>query len=276
MKRYLEKKVLEDTSTIDSKLLEDAKKKPNVWVSLPLGDSCDEAAPPHLSTKVKCLYEQLDKPYCVTYCMANALYYCGFHLEARDLAAQASLLAPLNMSAQLECLKNFLPNLVPLIGGVTIYGKRCAGNNKRKRSITWNDLFHDITPFPTLVVPTRGENATMTHAFCVVDDLIFDSCTPYALKLQMESVQWIFNNDPIDLFVVLRFNQKVSPEGHKVRGSYTRLVKSNWDRDQEPPSDVSTLTTCSDTRLYNRLIVNKAYDVEYAVLPKLTRRDFMY
>ena len=164
--------------------------------------------------------------------MVNALFYCGFDLEARDLAAQAPLLAHLNMAAQLESMKGFLPNLVPLICGVTIHGKRCA-NNKKKRLFTWSDLLSNITPYPTLVVPTKLGNGRMTHAFCVVDDLIFDSCTPYALKLKMESVNWIFNNDPVDIFVAFRFDQKISPEGHKVRGKYNRRVQKNWNDDTE-------------------------------------------
>jgi hypothetical protein len=168
--------------------LDDAKGQPNVWVSLPLGDANDDPPPMHLLTNVKCLYEQLEMPYCVTYFMANAIFYCGFKLEARDVASQASLLAPLNMNTQLECLKSYLLNLVPLIGGHTIYGKRCAGNNKRKRQITWTDLFTDLTPYPTLVVPVRKSSGRMTHAFCVVDDLIFDSSAPYVLKLTEESV----------------------------------------------------------------------------------------
>lgn len=265
LKRYLNKTLVEDTSIIDPQLLEDAKSQPNVWVSLPLGDACDATPPLNLITKVKCLYEQLERPYCVTYCMANALFYCGFHLKARDLAAQAPLLAPLNMAAQLEAIKSFIPNLVPLIGGATIYGKRCAGNKKRKRSITVADLFSDITPYPTLVVPSRQDNGRMTHAFCVVDDLIFDSCTSYALKLKMESINWIFNNVPVDIFVALRFNKKVSPEGHKVRGKYKRLVQRNWIHDSEPPSMIE-----HDDTACSKPIVTKVYDVEIAAMPKST------
>jgi hypothetical protein len=269
LKRYLNKTEVADLSTVDPLLLEDAKNQPNVWVSLPLGDAYDEPAPPHLITKVKCLYEQLEQPYCVTYCMANALFYCGFDLEARDLAAQAPLLAHLNMAAQLESMKGFLPNLVPLIGGVTIHGKRCA-NNKKKRSFTWSDLLSNITPYPTLVVPTKLGNGRMTHAFCVVDDLIFDSCTPYALKLKMESVNWIFNHKPVDIFMALRFDQKVSPKGNRVRGKYKRQVQHNWNRDEETQSHINSRKTT-----HKKLPVNKVYDMEYAVVPYLTWEDYM-
>jgi len=269
LKRYLSKTLVEDTSVIDSQLLEDAKNQPNVWVSLPLGDAFDVPPPLQLITKVKCLYEQLEKPYCVTYCLANALFYCGFDLKARDLAAQASLLAPLNMASQLEAVKTFLPNLVPLIGGATIYGKRCA-NNKKKRPITWAGLLSDITPYPTLVVPSRQDNGRLTHAFCVVDDLIFDSCTPYALKLKMESINWIFNDVPVDIFVAIRFDQKVSPEGHKVRGKYKRQVEKNWIHDSDPGT-----MKIDDETASSKQVVNKVYDVEYGVMTNLSKIDFM-
>jgi len=85
LKRYLKKTLVADLTTIDSQLVEDAKKQPNVWVSLPLGDPCDDPPPVNLITKIKCLYEQLDKPYCITYCMASALFYCDFQKEARYL-----------------------------------------------------------------------------------------------------------------------------------------------------------------------------------------------
>jgi len=122
LKRYLDRTVIEDTSTIDRDLINDAKKTPNSWVSLPLGDASDDFPPAYLTTKIKCVYEQLNLPYCVTYCMANALYYCGFDTEARDLATQASLLAPLPMNQQLQSIRSFLPNLVPSIGSPTVFG----------------------------------------------------------------------------------------------------------------------------------------------------------
>jgi hypothetical protein len=253
IKRYLDKTMIEDLSTIDEKFLDDARSSPNTWVSLPLGDcSYDEPPPMHLTTKVKCLYEQLDRPYCVTYCMASALFYCGFVEEAQRLAAQASLLAPLPRMTQIDTIKGCFPNLVPSIGGHEMLGKRCQGNNKKKRRFTWSDLFSNITPYPTLVVPvTRDGN--MTHAFCVVDDLIFDSSVPHALKLTMASVDWIFQYKPVDIFMALRFHQKVSPEGRKVRWTYRREVKKNW------------VVASESLSIYNghaQSSGNKAYDVE--------------
>ena len=265
LKRYLDKTLVEDINTIDQELLNNARSVPNNWVSLPLGSSCDQLPPVHLTTTVKCLYEQLDSPYCVTYCMASALFYCGFVKEARRLAAQASLLAPLHRMAQIESLRTFMPNLVPSIGGPTVFGKRCMGNNKKKRNITWSDLFETITPYPTLVVPVT-EDGKMNHAFCIVDDLIFDSSVPHALKLVMSSVDWIYHYQPVEIFVALRFNQKVSPKGHKVRWTYRRPIKRNW---------IVANESFSMGRRNEDSPFNKAYDVEYIIPPNLPRATFI-
>ena len=80
---------------------------------------------------------------------------------------------------------------------------------------------------------TKVKNGHMTHAFCLVDDLIFDSSASHALKLQMESINWIFRNKEVDIFIALRFNQKISPKGHRVRWTYKRQVVRNWISEDE-------------------------------------------
>ena len=93
--------------------------------------------------------------------------------------------------------------------------------------MAWENLFVDLVPFPTIIIPTLLDG-TMTHAFCVVDDLIFDSITPFALKLKMESVQWIFNGAAVKICQAIRFNMSRYPPGTKVKTEYRRLVKLNW------------------------------------------------
>ena len=93
--------------------------------------------------------------------------------------------------------------------------------------MAWEDLFVDLMPYPTIIIPTLLDG-TMTHAFCVVDDLIFDSITPFALQLKMESVQWIFNGAAVKIYQAIRFNTKASPSGTKVKREYRRHVTLNW------------------------------------------------
>ena len=104
-----------------------------------------------------------------------------------------------------------------------IYGRRVKGYGKFRRKLTWDDVFTNVTPYPTLIFPITSSGRT-GHAICVVDDLIFDSITDSALRLCEESVNWIFNDEEVDINVAFRFNTKCSPRGVKVEGFYRRQV----------------------------------------------------
>ena len=43
------------------------------------------------------------------------------------------------------------------------------------------DLLSNPSPHPTIVIP-RGKDLSVTHAFCVIDNLIFDSTQKFALN----------------------------------------------------------------------------------------------
>ena len=47
-----------------------------------------------------------------------------------------------------------------------------------------------MTEFPTVVVP-QGRDGSVNHAVCIVDDLVFDSTQPKALKLCRETLDWV-------------------------------------------------------------------------------------
>ena len=132
-------------------------------------------------------------------------------------------------------LLDFMSGLVPLIGRPTIFReKRCNIEQRKKRlkkarQLTWDMLFSEIFPHPTIVIPLLADG-TASHAFCVVDDLIFDASFPFALKLQKESVDWIFNETQVSIFYALRFNVKASPKGHVIEGWFDREVTLNWDK----------------------------------------------
>ena len=99
---------------------------------------------------------------------------------------------------------------------------------KKARHLSWDMLFSEIVPHPTIVIPLLADG-THSHAFCVVDDLIFDSSFPFALKLQKESVDWIFNGTQVSIYQALRFNVKNSPKGNIIPGWYSRKVTLNWN-----------------------------------------------
>ena len=98
-----------------------------------------------------------------------------------------------------------------------------------KRKLSWRELFTDLTPYPTIVVPILP-NGDTTHAFCVVDDLIIDASTPFALKLHMDSVNWIFKNEKVELHQAYRFCKKWSPKNNPTEGEYEHTLTLHWDR----------------------------------------------
>ena len=223
----IRKTLVDDTSLYHSLLVERATQWPNTWVGPTIGDGEYGDAPNDLCTKIRTIYQQHNNPFCLIYSFASALFYCGFREEAKHLAETAQPFADMHFDQQILKLQELMRNLVPLIGGATIFGKRTKRHDRKKRWMTWEALFADLTPYPTIVIPIQADG-TVRHAFCVVDDLIFDSLTPFALKLKRESVLWTFNDRPTKIFQVLRFNKKVSPHGTKVKGNYNRKISSNW------------------------------------------------
>ena len=77
---------------------------------------------------------------------------------------------------------------LPKIGRATTYGKRNA--KKQIRILSQEALIHSQSPYPTVVIP-RCKDGGIQHAVCVVDDLVFDSTQEVALKLQLETFEWI-------------------------------------------------------------------------------------
>ncbi len=223
-RRYTQRQWFRDVShLVADNYIREALTSPDTWVAPPIGDPCIRPPPSELTTSVKLLYEQLGNHFCLTYSFASALWYCGFRDEAIELSKQARPLSCLSMNVAIAGLRSLMTNLVPAIGLPTVLGKRCNGNNKRKRPFTWDHLFSDITPYPTLVIPVTA-TGRMTHCFTVVDDLLFDSISPYALKLRQDTIEWIFNDEDVSIFYALRFNMKVSPKNHKLKCKYNRKV----------------------------------------------------
>jgi hypothetical protein len=229
-KRY--SRSVEQTSInwIRAGLIRDARDQPGRWIAPPVQDAFDKHPPRELQTKVKTRYIQYNNPFCLSYSLGSCLHYCGFDFGAKRLVSQASLIADLHFDAQLKEIRGAMVNFCPTIGDVSVYNDRLSRHNRFIRTMSWRELFTVITPYPTLVIPARP-NGDTTHAFCVVDDLIFDSITGVALKLKEETVQWIFNDENVELYMAIRFHQKRSPENSKVEETYSRPVKLNWEHD---------------------------------------------
>jgi hypothetical protein len=151
-------------------------------------------------------------------------YFCT--LLVRTLRIWHPSLSSIDFEYGISRIREHMEAFVPVIGQPTVYGRKTKRHNKFQREFTWDILFTDITPYPTLVVPElpTGEK---THAFCVVDDLIFDSISQHALRLNMDSVKLIFNDMEPSIYMALRFNSKYSPpkgKGPKTKDKFDRQI----------------------------------------------------
>ncbi len=200
---------------------------PDIWVGNSLGDPSDGHAPDHLRTKVRTIYQQHNRDFCLPYSLASALFYCGFDAAASILASQANFFANLHLEDALSKLKELMSNLVPEIGRATMFGQWSKNSGRTRRRLTWEHVFSELVPPPTGII-CHCPNGSASHAFCAVDDLVFDSTTPLALKLQRESVGCIFNDCNVEINQAVRFNMKLSPPGAKVLTKYKRQVTLNW------------------------------------------------
>jgi len=221
-------KLCRNLEMFDATFLEVVRKTPNVLFGITPGDPIDDAQPPpYLTTSVPTIYQQHNNHYCLTYSLASCLFYCGFRWAGEGLSGEAERISKLPYEGAIKAIRSIMLGLVPVIGLPTLYGIRTKCHKRKKRRMTWEDLFQNTTPYPTLVIPLKP-NGTTTHAFCVADDLIFDSTTSLAMKLCKESVQWLFQSDDLELYQVLRFNMKFSAPGCKIPETYQRSVIKHW------------------------------------------------
>jgi hypothetical protein len=222
-KKFTKSTVQRSITWINPELVQQARETPDEWIGPPIGDPDDRVAPHLILTHIPVLYVQHDQPFCLTYSFASTLFYCGFTEQARILSTQAKIFAKLHHEAAITELLHFMSNLAPTIGRPTIFGRRTRSHGKFCRVLTWDEVYTKPTPFPTLIIPVLS-NGSMSHAFCVVDNLIFDAISSSALKLCEESIKWIFNDDEVEIYEAFRFNTKCSPPGVKVVGKYNRKM----------------------------------------------------
>jgi len=176
---------------------------PDTYFVVPVGCCNMKTCPSKLSVNyVIVKYPQKDKPTCLYRGLASALYYLQFKNEAHQLAHQQIALEaegmPLNMSVKI--LYEKLENILPSIGRVL---KANHLSTNRKWTIELNDLFSDLSKYPTVILPL-GSDGSINHAVCVVDDLIFDSTQSVAMKLCQESLDWICGNKCIGIYGAFR------------------------------------------------------------------------
>ena len=159
------------------------------WHRVVIGNTRTHAdmAPKYMRTQVPVAYPQGDHDRCLFLGLASALHYMGLIDEAAKLAEMASKAEHLPGTKGIEALKAAMIECAPCIGRPYVFNKR---KRKPRSRLTVEEVTSVYSQYPTVVIPL-GTDGSVSHAICVVDDLIFDATQWCALKCKVDSIGWI-------------------------------------------------------------------------------------
>ena len=167
------------------------KKAHGFWIEIPAGDSKNygKNIPSELLTSVQVKFQQENYNYCIAFSLASVLHYLKKYKAANTIKLKASKLQHLPKNFSFNLLRGYMADACPEFDRCRVYNK-IKSNMKKRKIISITELINNKSPFPTLVCLT-GADGSVSHAVCIIDDLIFDSTQRYALKLIKESLDWI-------------------------------------------------------------------------------------
>ena len=182
------------------------------FVHVPAGSSRLEEAPDSILVKgTHIRYPQGTQNLCLLKSLISALYYMGLRQESGQLynLRWTYFTAPMDMG--LKMIKADMAKHAKCIGMSTslCVPRELAGPSKKKRikRISLKDLMEDLHPYPTVVI-LEGKDGQVDHAVCIVDNIIFDSTQQYALRLNMDSFNWICGDGGCQgIYVAFRFHK---------------------------------------------------------------------
>jgi hypothetical protein len=167
-------------------------------------------------------YRQEENDYCLPYAVASCLHYMGHHTVALEVRKHASSWCELPGDMLLGALRSFIIEHLPSEGQPMVFNRK-KSRNRKMVPLSPEELVSQRTSFLTLIRPV-GNDGSIDHAVCVVDDLIFDARLPNTLKLCAESLDMICGpKGMLHLCVVLRF---CLPHGTHKR-KWERVMKEN-------------------------------------------------
>jgi hypothetical protein len=200
--------------------------EPYRWWPMVVGNAreLDDCAPSALLVSgIRVFYQQFERDQCLMMGVASCLHYCGLKSEALAIALRARRYEDLPKEIALMEMRKDMKRLVPCIGECVTFNSATSKKKTIKRKLSIPDLIEKRTRFPTVVIP-YGRDRSNNHSFVVVDDLIFDSTQPCAMKLCLESLDWICGKYGIgSIDVAFRFNA-----GHGTKEKLSRKDTTNW------------------------------------------------
>jgi hypothetical protein len=200
--------------------------EPYRWWPMVVGNSRVHDAGPSsasLVPHIPVFYQQLERDQCLIAGPASSLHYCGLSSQGMSLQLQARRFEDLPKEIASIQLREDMRRKVPCIGECVMFNTKTSKNKSIKRNLSIQDLLENRTRFPTVVIPF-GRDGYNNHSSRVVDDLIFDSIQPCAMKLCRDSLDWICGNDGMgSIDVAMRFNA-----GHGTKEKLSHKDTKNW------------------------------------------------
>ena len=198
--------------------------KPLLWFPVVVGahrEGEDNSPEALVVQRLKVRFQQRDQDHCFTKGMASCLSYCG-QTEAAQIISQLGIrFVHMPKQTAIAEFKTTMEEKVPCIGTCEVFNVKNSRGKKKVLSV--EDLIQNKTRFPTLVIP-YGNDGSNNHAIVVIDDLIFDSTQPYAMKLCRESLDWICGEGGVaSINIAMRFNRNF---GTKVK--FEHKDTTNW------------------------------------------------
>ena len=197
---------------------------PNYWIHVPAGSARNpgDLADAALTSAIPIRYPQDEQDLCLVNCLASALHYIGFDHASGRLNNMSKQFLNLPLDQGINLIKNLMEELVPPLGIAKMFNppRQFVSRSKKQRHnrITIEQLLGNMTEFPTLVVPL-GHDGSVNHAVCIVDDLVFDSTQPKALRLCQQTFDWVCGGSGCsDIYIALWF----------MRGYHCKTLKRNW------------------------------------------------
>ena len=203
------------------------------WWPVPVGSATTEVAPSLILSRQSIRFPQGNRNLCVPFSLANALAYLS---EDKDLGIQLrqnfeeasreisnfKWTPGLPVESYIADIRHLMQKYCKPIGNCQIFNKQLRRG--KKRTIAANEILQKHDPFPMLVV-LIGNDGSSNHAVTILDDLIFDSTQPYAIKKSRKSLDWLCGDDGFTkLGVAYLFNQKFASK----RPQIERTVKINY------------------------------------------------
>ena len=122
----------------------------------------------------------------------------------------------------MKVIKDIMRFLLPSIARSTQFNTGRKTGEQNTKSI--EDLLNNKDSKLKLVIP-KGNDTDTTHSVTIVDDLIFDPRFDHALKLNMDSLNFITGEDGIDTIDKILVFDGTSDKRYKY---IEREKKKNW------------------------------------------------